>query len=84
MTRNVTFTTMIQTDGRTQKYGVYRAPLHNAEHARPRQFIDLNAGVKVAEIVTSTSPRDLDYYAASALFETPEHPAFAFESPRSR
>ena len=77
MVRKVTFCTMLQTDGRTHVYGIFRGTLQRADHPK-EQYINLHRAVRVAVESSRLGPREFDYFEAARRYETDKYPPFAW------
>jgi hypothetical protein len=68
---------MLQTDGRTHVYGVFRGKLQRAD--RPKeQYINLHRAVKIAVESSKVGPKEFDYFEASRRYATDKYPPFAW------
>jgi hypothetical protein len=76
MKRNITYTSMVHTDGTRTTFGAYRAKLYYAG-GRPHR---VECGDRVGTVETMVEPRpDTFYLDVARQFETPDHPAFSWE-----
>lgn len=75
-TRQVTFATMMQTDGTTSVFGVFRGTLRNAHLRKERQYINLHEAEQVGSVAHNRQGGRFDYYATAKAHETPGFPAF--------
>jgi hypothetical protein len=78
MTRRVTFCTMLQTDGRTQVYGIFRGRLQDADRPKSEQHINLHRAVRVAVESSRLGPTEFDYFEAARRYATDKYPPFAW------
>jgi hypothetical protein len=86
-TRNVTYASMIATDGAFITYGIYRAKLHY-DLSRPA-YVDLNRAKRVGTVRRRCNyysfhfPYDGElakmYYDMAEPYATPEWPAFSWD-----
>ena len=78
MMRRVTFCTMIQTDGHTQVYGIFRGKLRRADRPKSEQYITLHQAVRVAVESSTLGPTEFDYFEAARRYATDKYPPFAW------
>ena len=78
MTRRVTFCTMLQTDGRTHVYGIFRGRLQRAERPKSEHYINLHQAVRVGVESSTLGPTDFDYFEAARRYATDKYPPFVW------
>jgi hypothetical protein len=78
MMRGVTFCTMLQTDGRTHVYGIFRGRLQRADRPRSEQYIHLHQAVRVAVESSRLGPAEFDYFEAARRYASDEYPPFSW------
>jgi hypothetical protein len=69
---------MLQTDGRTHVYGIFRGRLQRADHAKSEQFINLHRAVRVAVEPSRLGPTEFDYFEAARRYASDKYPPFAW------
>ena len=84
MTRRVTFCTMLQTDGRTHVYGIFRGRLQRADRPRSERYIHLHQAVRVAVESSRLGPAEFDYFEAARRYASDEYPPFSWSGSAAR